>query len=107
MGREKHRGGRKNGRKMEKGPGGAAAFLAIGGGDHDPGGGGGADLSPGPVSYTHLSKKTRQKSCLFLEVPPRFELGSGAFAELCLTTWLWHLIQRWSKEVFAPSNWSE
>ena len=25
-----------------------------------------------------------------LEVPPRFELGSGAFAELCLTTWLWH-----------------
>ena len=27
---------------------------------------------------------------LFLEVPPRFELGSGAFAELCLTTWLWH-----------------
>ena len=25
-----------------------------------------------------------------MEVPPRFELGSGAFAELCLTTWLWH-----------------
>ena len=25
-----------------------------------------------------------------VEVPPRFELGSGAFAELCLTTWLWH-----------------
>ena len=23
-------------------------------------------------------------------MPPRFELGSGAFAELCLTTWLWH-----------------
>ena len=27
---------------------------------------------------------------ILLEVPPRFELGSGAFAELCLTTWLWH-----------------
>ena len=27
-----------------------------------------------------------------MEVPPRFELGSGAFAELCLTTWLWYQI---------------
>ena len=26
---------------------------------------------------------------LSVEAPPRFELGSGAFAELCLTTWLW------------------
>ncbi len=24
-----------------------------------------------------------------LEAPPRFELGHKAFAELCLTTWLW------------------
>ena len=24
-----------------------------------------------------------------LEAPPRFELGRKAFAELCLTTWLW------------------
>ena len=29
-----------------------------------------------------------------LEVPPRFELGSGAFAELCLTTWLWHRLEQ-------------
>ena len=26
---------------------------------------------------------------LVLEAPPRFELGNQAFAELCLTTWLW------------------
>ena len=26
---------------------------------------------------------------LSLEAPPRFELGNEAFAELCLTTWLW------------------
>ena len=25
-----------------------------------------------------------------MEAPPRFELGHKAFAELCLTTWLWH-----------------
>ena len=36
------------------------------------------------VSRLHLFYQHR------LEVPPRFELGSGAFAELCLTTWLWH-----------------
>ena len=24
-----------------------------------------------------------------MEAPPRFELGNQAFAELCLTTWLW------------------
>ncbi len=24
-----------------------------------------------------------------MEAPPRFELGHKAFAELCLTTWLW------------------
>ena len=28
----------------------------------------------------------------FLEVPPRFELGNRGFADLCLTTWLWHRI---------------
>ncbi len=28
----------------------------------------------------------------FLEVPPRFELGNEGFADLCLTTWLWHRI---------------
>ena len=34
-------------------------------------------------------KKHRQSRCFFLEAPPRFELGNKAFAELCLTTWLW------------------
>ena len=24
-----------------------------------------------------------------MEAPPRFELGHGGFADLCLTTWLW------------------
>ena len=33
------------------------------------------------------------KNCRFLlEAPPRFELGHKAFAELCLTTWLWRRI---------------
>ena len=27
-------------------------------------------------------------ACFYLEAAPRFELGNGAFAELCLTTWL-------------------
>ena len=39
---------------------------------------------------------------LFLEVPPRFELGSGAFAELCLTTWLWHRMEQ-----SCSKKWSE
>ncbi len=28
-----------------------------------------------------------------LEVPPRFELGNKGFADLCLTTWPWHLMK--------------
>ena len=44
-----------------------------------------------------IIRQTKQKTerfrvRFFLEVPPRFELGSGAFAELCLTTWLWYQI---------------
>ena len=27
---------------------------------------------------------------VLMEVPPRFELGNKGFADLCLTTWLWH-----------------
>ena len=34
-------------------------------------------------------EKGMQLASLFLEAPPRFELGHKAFAELCLTTWLW------------------
>ena len=32
------------------------------------------------------------KVSVHLEAPPRFELGNKAFAELCLTTWLWRRI---------------
>ncbi len=32
------------------------------------------------------------KLLLPLEVPPGFEPGSEGFADLCLTTWLWHQI---------------
>ena len=35
-------------------------------------------------------KMFKKRTSFNMEVPPRFELGSGAFAELCLTTWLWH-----------------
>ena len=41
---------------------------------------------------------TKQKILSFdrifvLEAPPGFEPGDRAFAELCLTTWLWRRIQ--------------
>ena len=36
------------------------------------------------------NSRTFWRGCFFMEVPPRFELGNRAFAELCLTTWLWH-----------------
>ncbi len=51
-------------------------------------------------------KDTLFSVSFFLEVPPRFELGSGAFAELCLTTWLWHLIKYGAKRSLLR-NWSE
>ena len=31
-------------------------------------------------------------TCSDVEAPPRFELGNKAFAELCLTSWLWRRI---------------
>jgi hypothetical protein len=34
--------------------------------------------------------KTPRLRGLLFEVPPRFELGNGGFADHCLTTWLWH-----------------
>ena len=43
-----------------------------------------------------------------VEVPPRFELGRGAFAELCLTTWLWHLMKYGAKDSLLRIDvWSE
>ena len=32
----------------------------------------------------------------FLEAPPGFEPGRKGFADLCLTTWLWCHIKKWS-----------
>ena len=37
------------------------------------------------------NKKSLQSRTLLLEAPPRLELGSRGFADLCLTTWLWRL----------------
>ena len=46
-----------------------------------------------PGHQNHIRKKAPHASCvsrLWLEVPPRFELGNKGFADLCLTTWPWH-----------------
>ena len=40
------------------------------------------------------NKKSLQSRTLLLEAPPRLELGSRGFADLCLTTWLWRLYCR-------------
>ncbi len=36
--------------------------------------------------------KRRLQAAEILEVPPRFELGNGGFADHCLTAWLWHRV---------------
>ena len=36
---------------------------------------------------------------LTLEVPPGFEPGNEGFADLCLTSWLWH-------QTYMPTLWS-
>ena len=42
-----------------------------------------------------------------MEAPPRFELGNQAFAELCLTTWLWcHALFLYAARVLR-CHWSE
>ena len=40
----------------------------------------------------NADKKDPECGCIRdpVEVPPRFELGSEGFADLCLTTWPWH-----------------
>ena len=40
-------------------------------------------------SVSYRKKHTPRFGECVLEAPPRFELGNQAFAELCLTTWLW------------------
>ena len=45
----------------------------------------------------YIKVKNDKQVCLsfFVEVPPGFEPGNEGFADLCLTTWLWHQI-KWS-----------
>ena len=40
------------------------------------------------------NKRLNQLIQPFLEAPPRFELGSKGFADLCLTAWLWCQMER-------------
>ena len=41
-----------------------------------------------------------------MEVPPRFELGNEGFADLCLTTWLCHRMEKGTPCVFLLLLWS-
>ena len=69
---------------------------------------------PNPPVFSSECKNTALSCGVFavhlfyqhnLEVPPRFELGSGAFAELCLTTWLWHRTeQKRSRKIGASDE---
>ncbi len=38
------------------------------------------------------AEKSTSEEVLFMEAPPRFELGNRSFADSCLTTWLWRRI---------------
>ena len=58
-----------------------------------------ADFLLNSIAYINGSvftgkRKTPQlvRRC-FMEVPPGFEPGNEGFADLCLTTWLWHQIK--------------
>ena len=51
-----------------------------------------------------FDKNVRKADFVHMEVPPRFELGSGAFAELCLTTWLWHQLWSTGLQKFGASD---
>ena len=42
--------------------------------------------------FISKNKSTSEEVLLFLEAPPRLELGNKGFADLCLTTWLWRRI---------------
>ena len=46
-----------------------------------------------PYGHKHKKKDTIFIVSFFLEAPPGFEPGHKGFADLCLTTWLWCLIQ--------------
>ena len=57
------------------------------------------------ISQDSIKITTPLGVVIFMEVPPRFELGSGAFAELCLTTWLWHRTeQKRSRKIGASDE---
>ena len=54
-----------------------------------------------------FDKNVRKAGLIHLEVLPRFELGNEGFADLCLTTWLWHhthlptQIRAWARCVWS------
>ena len=50
------------------------------------------------MQYIIQIKKTIAKAIVFyyMEAPTRFELVNKGFADLCLTTWLWCHIKKWS-----------
>ena len=47
-------------------------------------------------SALRVQNKNGTLSCtvFILEAPPRIELGNKGFADLCLTAWLWRLIEK-------------
>ena len=45
-----------------------------------------------PADTNTKRKHFPKGSVFFLEAPPRFGLGNRGFADLCLTTWLYHQI---------------
>ena len=47
---------------------------------------------PARANLVSKNKSTAKAVLLFLEVPPRFELGNEGFADLCLTAWPRHHI---------------
>ena len=53
---------------------------------------------------TKGAKKDRRALLAFrrsLEVPPGFEPGNEGFADLCLTTWLWHHLSLPTRNAWA------
>ena len=81
----------------------------------------GFPIAPGPFGRMLMRDITqfiirKNKKCssgqlcgfqkLHREVPPGFEPGSEGFADLCLTTWLWHRIFCQGSLWSSPAVWS-
>ena len=50
-------------------------------------------IKPTANTSKRLSRGGRTGAYIFLEAPPRLELGNRGFAVRCLTTWLWRHIR--------------